>query len=69
MTRSLKSDRRAGLLVGQPLWVADQAASDKDELWDRVLDELVEVKFRPDLLLGFGSSARSACRASPSPPE
>jgi hypothetical protein len=33
--------------------VANLAASDKDELWDRVVDELVEVKFRPDLLRGF----------------
>jgi transposase len=33
--------------------LADLAASDKDELWDRVVDELIEVKFRPDLLRGF----------------
>src|SRR5215213_627196 len=33
--------------------LAHLAASDKDELWDRVVDELVEVKFRPDLLRGF----------------
>jgi transposase len=33
--------------------LATLAASDKDELWDRVVDELVEVKFRPDLLRGF----------------
>src|SRR5688500_9948012 len=33
--------------------LANLAASDKDELWDRVVDELVEVKFRPDLLRGF----------------
>jgi hypothetical protein len=24
-----------------------------DDLWDRVVDELTEVKFRPDLLRGF----------------
>jgi transposase len=33
--------------------LANLAANDKDELWDRVMDELVEVKFRPDLLRGF----------------
>jgi transposase len=33
--------------------LANLAANDKDELWDRVVDELVEVKFRPDLLRGF----------------
>jgi transposase len=33
--------------------LANLAASDKDELWDRVVDELIEVKFRPDLLRGF----------------
>jgi transposase len=33
--------------------LANLAASDKNELWDRVMDELVEVKFRPDLLRGF----------------
>lgn len=33
--------------------LANLAASGKDELWDRVVDELVEVKFRPDLLRGF----------------
>jgi transposase len=33
--------------------LANLAASDKDELWGRVVDELVEVKFRPDLLRGF----------------
>jgi len=33
--------------------LANLAADDKDELWDRVVDELVEVKFRPDLLRGF----------------
>jgi transposase len=33
--------------------LANLAARDKDELWDRVVDELVEVKFRPDLLRGF----------------
>jgi transposase len=33
--------------------LANLAANDKDELWDRVVGELVEVKFRPDLLRGF----------------
>jgi hypothetical protein len=33
--------------------LANLAAADKDELWDRVVDELIEVKFRPDLLRGF----------------
>lgn len=33
--------------------LANLAANDKDELWDRVVDELIELKFRPDLLRGF----------------
>jgi transposase len=33
--------------------LANLAANDKDELWDHVVDELVEVKFCPDLLRGF----------------
>lgn len=33
--------------------LANLAVSDKDELWDLVTAELVEVKFRPDLLWGF----------------
>lgn len=33
--------------------LANLAANDKDELWDRVVDELIEVKFRPDLLRSF----------------
>jgi len=33
--------------------LANLAATDKDELWDRVVDELIEVKFRPELLRGF----------------
>jgi transposase len=33
--------------------LANLAANDKDELWDRVVGELIEVKFRPDLLRGF----------------
>jgi transposase len=33
--------------------LANLAASNRDELWGRVVDELVEVKFRPDLLRGF----------------
>jgi len=33
--------------------LANLAAEDQDELWDWVVDELVEVRFRPDLLRGF----------------
>jgi transposase len=33
--------------------LANLAANDKDELWDRVVEELVTVKHRPDLLNGF----------------
>jgi transposase len=33
--------------------LANLAATDKSELWDRVVGELIEVKFRPDLLRGF----------------
>jgi hypothetical protein len=33
--------------------LANLAAKDQDELWDRVVGELAEVKFRPDLLRGF----------------
>jgi transposase len=33
--------------------LANLAANDKDELWDWVVEELVEVKCRPDLLRGF----------------
>ena len=33
--------------------LANLAAGDKDELWGRVVDELVALKFRPDLLRGF----------------
>ena len=33
--------------------LANLAANDTSELWDRVVEELVEVKFRPDLLRGF----------------
>jgi hypothetical protein len=33
--------------------MANLAADDKDQLWDHVVEELVEVKFRPDLLRGF----------------
>jgi transposase len=33
--------------------LANLAADDKDDLWDHVIEELVEVKFRPDLLRGF----------------
>jgi transposase len=33
--------------------LANLAANDKDELWDRVVEELITVKHRPDLLRGF----------------
>ncbi|HVK09513.1 MAG TPA: transposase [Gemmataceae bacterium] len=33
--------------------LANLAADDKDDLWARVVDELVDLKFRPDLLRGF----------------
>jgi transposase len=33
--------------------LANLAANNKEELWDRVVEELVEVKLRPDLLRGF----------------
>ena len=33
--------------------LANLAANDKDELWDWVVEELVIVKYRPDLLRGF----------------
>jgi transposase len=33
--------------------LANLAAADTDELWDRVVEELVEVKHCPDLLRGF----------------
>ncbi len=33
--------------------LANLAATDTDELWDHVVGELVEVKFRPDTLRGF----------------
>jgi hypothetical protein len=33
--------------------LANLVAADKDELWVRVVDGLVEVKFRPELLRGF----------------
>jgi transposase len=33
--------------------LANLAAGDKDELWDHVVDELITVKHRPDLLRGF----------------
>jgi transposase len=32
---------------------ANLAANDKDELWDHVVEELITVKHRPDLLRGF----------------
>jgi transposase len=38
--------------------LANLAAADKDELWDRVVDELIEVKFRPNLLRGFIQQTR-----------
>jgi transposase len=33
--------------------LANLAAQDRDELWDHVVDELITVKHRPDLLRGF----------------
>ena len=33
--------------------LANLAAADTDELWDQVVEQLVEVKHRPDLLRGF----------------
>jgi len=33
--------------------LANLAATDKDELWDWVVEELITVKHRPDLLSGF----------------
>jgi transposase len=33
--------------------LANLAANDKDELWDYVVEELITVKHRPDLLRGF----------------
>ena len=39
------------------------AAWDEDELWDRVVDELVELKFRPDLLNAFIQDAELALAA------
>lgn len=33
--------------------LANLAANDVGELWNRVIDERIEVKFRPDLLRGF----------------
>jgi transposase len=33
--------------------LANLAANDKQELWDHVIDELIEVKHRPDLLRAF----------------
>jgi transposase len=33
--------------------LANLAANDKQELWDHVVDELIEVKHRPDLLSAF----------------
>jgi hypothetical protein len=33
--------------------LANLAAGDRDELWDRVVEEVIAVKHRPDLLRGF----------------
>lgn len=33
--------------------LANLAAEDKDELWDHVVEELVDLKYRPELLRGF----------------
>ena len=33
--------------------LANLAANDKDELWEHIVEELITLKFRPDLLRGF----------------
>jgi transposase len=38
--------------------LANLAANDVDELWDWVVNQLVEVKHRPDLLRGFVQQTR-----------
>ncbi len=38
--------------------LANLAANDKDELWDHVVEELITVKHRPDLLRGFIQQTR-----------
>ena len=38
--------------------LANLAAADKDELWDHVVEELITVKHRPDLLRGFIQQTR-----------
>ena len=38
--------------------LANLAATDKDELWDHVVEELITVKHRPDLLRGFIKQTR-----------
>lgn len=38
--------------------LANLAADNKDELWDRVVEELITVKHRPDLLRGFIQETR-----------
>lgn len=46
--------------------LANLAANDTDDLWDWVVNELVEVKHRPDLLRGF---IRQTGLPGVSPPE
>ena len=43
--------------------LANLAAWDADQLWDRVIDALVELKFRPDLLNGFIQDAELSLAA------
>jgi len=38
--------------------LANLAANDKQELWDHVLDELITVRHRPDLLRAFIQETR-----------
>jgi hypothetical protein len=33
--------------------LANLAANDEDDLWDHVIEELITMKHRPDLLKGF----------------
>jgi hypothetical protein len=43
--------------------LANLAAWDADQLWDWVIDAMVELKFRPDLLNGFIQDAELALAA------
>lgn len=44
--------------------LANLATRDKDELWHRVVDELVELTFRPDLLRGVHPPDRPSGRVT-----